>query len=111
VNELLTMEKSAIFECIMKARLEHEAYQKKLEENMMIEQTCKRNMEEKTTDLEKIEGQIIGVNSVIAELQSALAIQQKYKKKLGKLGVSKRTKKTGCSLSPTNLSSYMGAKS
>ena len=35
----------------------------------MIEQTCKRNRDEKATDLEKIEGQIIGVNDGIVELQ------------------------------------------
>lgn len=112
VNGLLTMEKSAIFECIMKARLEHEAYQKRLEENEMIEQACKRNMEEKTTDLEKIEGQIIGVNSVIAELQSALAIQEKYRRKLGNLRVSKKMKLGGCSLYPRPVSHpILGAKS
>jgi DNA repair exonuclease SbcCD ATPase subunit len=107
VNELLTMEKSAIFEFIMKARLEYEAYQKRLEENEMIEQACKRNMEEKTTDLEKIEGQIIGVNSVIAELQSALAIQEKYRRKLGN-----QMELGGCSLYPRPVSHpILGAES
>ena len=61
-------------------------------------------MGENATELEKLESQISGINTVIAELQSALEIQEKYKLKLRTLRVSKNIKRASYSMFPRPVS-------
>ena len=93
-----------IFEYVNESHEEYEAYQKRLQENAMMEETFKRKMGENATELEKLESQISGINTVIAELQSALAIQEKYKLKLRTLRVSKKIERADYSMFPRPVS-------
>ena len=70
----------------------------------MMEETFKRKMGENAIELEKLESQKSGINTVIAELQSALAIQEKYKLKLRTLRVSKKIERASYSMFPRPVS-------
>eukprot|EP01018_Ginkgo_biloba_P029895 Gb_16777 [translate_table: standard] len=83
LNGLLTKER-ATTDRIKRANLDLDAYQKQLQENVLLEQACKKKMDEQAGSLEKMENQIVRVAAAIAELKGTLRVQKRYKKHLEK---------------------------